>query len=62
MNMFKEYREILTFEELCEILDIGKNTAYFLLHSKQIKAFKIGSNWKIPKQAIEEYVRQNSGF
>lgn len=58
--MLKDYPEILTIQELCEVLNIGKNTAYSLLQAKQIKGFKIGSNWKIPKIAIEDYIRQSS--
>lgn len=36
------YNELITIEELCEILVIGKNTAYRLLKAKEIPAFRIG--------------------
>ena len=39
-----------------ELLYIGKNTAYQLLNEGQIKAFRIGNTWKIPKAAVEEYI------
>ena len=48
--------EILTVPELMELLYIGKNTAYQLLNEGQIKAFRIGNTWKIPKAAVEEYI------
>lgn len=48
--------EILTVEELMELLYIGKNTAYQLLNSGEIRAFRIGRVWKIPKEAVREYV------
>lgn len=48
--------EILTVEELMELLYIGKNTAYQLLNSGEIRAFRIGRVWKIPKEAVGEYV------
>lgn len=54
--MFDDYEDLLTVEDLCLILLIGKNTAYDLLRHKQIKAFKIGHTWKIPKKSIEEYI------
>lgn len=48
--------ELITLEELQEILCIGKNTAYRLLADHEIKAFKIGRLWKIPKSSVEEYI------
>ncbi len=53
--MFDNYNEILTVEELMKLLWIGKNTAYELLQSKQLKAFRIGKVWKIPRRSVEEY-------
>ena len=49
--------ELLTFEELCETLMIGRSTAYKLLHSGELKAFRIGRIWKIPKTGIIEYLQ-----
>lgn len=54
--MFDDYEDLLTIEELCAILLIGKNAAYDLLRHKQIKAFRIGHIWKIPKKSVEEYI------
>ena len=54
--MFENRDEILTVEELMELLYIGKNTAYDLLRSGQIKAFRIGKVWKVPREAITEFV------
>ena len=55
--MFKNIPEIMTFNECKELLKIGKNTLLDLLHSGQIDAFKIGNRWKIPKDAIIEYLK-----
>ncbi|MCM1225467.1 MAG: helix-turn-helix domain-containing protein, partial [Lachnospiraceae bacterium] len=61
--MFQEsYNDMITIDELCEMLSIGKNTAYQLLGSGQIHAFKIGRIWKIPRDAVSEYVIQNSSM
>lgn len=54
--MLEEYNDILNIEELCDILTIGKNSAYSLLNTRQIKAFKQGSHWKVPKIAVIEYI------
>ena len=52
--MNRNDEEIITIEELCEILRIGRNTAYMLLGSGQIAAFRIGRLWKIPKNSVYE--------
>ncbi|MGL5436930.1 MAG: helix-turn-helix transcriptional regulator [Lachnospiraceae bacterium] len=38
--MFNEYEELLTIDELCEILCIGRNTSYRLLKNNELRA-----NW-----------------
>ncbi|WIW69886.1 helix-turn-helix domain-containing protein [Anaerosinus gibii] len=48
--------EIITVDELCETLMIGKNAAYKLLSSGDIKAFRINRIWKIPRQSVTEYI------
>jgi len=54
------YRDLLSVEELCEILNIGKNAAYKLLASGQLKSFRYNRVWKIPKQGVIEYVLRQS--
>ena len=59
--MFQDnYDDMVTIEELCEMLAIGRNTAYSLLKAGEIKAFKIGRIWKIPREAVSEYVLKKS--
>ena len=58
--MYEVYEDIITIEECCEILRIGKNNCYNLLNSGQIRAFKIGRVWKIPRAAITEYISRKS--
>lgn len=48
--------EILTVREVMELLYIGKNTAYQLLNDGEIKAFRIGTTWKIPRSSVDEYI------
>lgn len=60
--MYNDPNELVTIDELCNILAIGRNTAYDLLTNKKIKAFKIGRIWKISKLAVEDYIRTQSGL
>ncbi len=52
--------ELITVEELCSILSIGRNAAYTLLNENKIKAFRIGKVWKIPRLAINEFILTQS--
>lgn len=54
--LLHEYSDILTVEELCEVLNIGANAAYDLLNKKEIPAFRIGRRWKIPKESVIHYI------
>ena len=54
--MSEQENALLTIDELCSVLMIGRNTAYRLLNSGAIKAFRIGRCWKIPKTAVDEFL------
>ena len=54
--MFNDYNDLVTVEDLCEMLSIGKNAAYKLLASGELKCFRLNRVWKIPKQCVIDYV------
>ena len=56
--MENDEQTLITVEELCEVLMIGKNAAYQLLRSGKIKCFRIGRIWKIPKESLNKYIRE----
>ncbi len=58
--MNNEPTELITFEELCNILSVGRNTAYKLLKENKIKAFRIGRIWKIPRIAVDDFILTQS--
>ena len=60
MTMLNKYNDVLTVEELCEVLRIGKNIAYRLLKSNEIKSVKIGKIYKIPKKSVRKYLEKNT--
>lgn len=49
-------KEILTREEVMEVLKIGRSTFYKLLRDGELKGFKEGNRYKVPAESIEEYV------
>ena len=58
--MYNDPNDLISIDELCTILSIGRNAAYHLLNTKQIKAFKIGRVWKISRVAVEEFILTQS--
>ena len=54
--MFEQYGDIMGVPEIAEALFIGRNQAYKLLEEGELKAFRLGRTWKIPKKKLEEYV------
>ncbi len=60
--MDKNYSRILTIEELCDFLNIGRNAAYRLLTSGKLKGFRVGRIWKIPRENVNEYITMQSGM
>ena len=54
--MLEGIDDLLTSEQVAEILKIRKNALYELLASGDLKAYRNGRVWRIPRQAVEEYV------
>lgn len=54
--MLESYEDILTVDEACATLKIGKNALYDLLNSRTLKAMRNGRVWQIPKTAVQEYI------
>ena len=48
--------KLLTIDDLCQTLGIGKTTAYQLV--KQMKHVKIGRRILVPEEDLEAYIRE----
>lgn len=57
-----EENALMTPPELASYLGIGRNTAYELLNKGIIKGFRIGTQWKVSKQAVDMFIAQQSGL
>ena len=58
--MLDQYNAVMTIQDLCEVLGIGRNRAYELLSTDAIHGFRLGRNWKNPKIAVEEYLKHQA--
>jgi excisionase family DNA binding protein len=54
--MFEKYPDIVTIQNLMEMLHIGKSSAYSLLQQNKIKHVRVGKKYVIPKQSVVGFV------
>lgn len=47
---------VMTVEDLMPILLIGRNTAYELVRSGEIKSIRVGRQIRIPRDALIEFL------
>ena len=60
-NKYHDLHELpvtLRVEDLMPLLGIGRNTAYELIHSGQIRSIRIGRQIRIPRDALLEFLRK----
>lgn len=50
---------LLTIDDLLPILGIGKTKAYELIRSGHLKSIRVGRQIRIPKTALEEFLRES---
>ena len=58
-NEYRSFDELpltLRVEDLMPVLGIGRNTAYELVRTKQIRSVRIGRQLRIPKDALIDYL------
>ena len=53
-----DYPDVITIDDLCEILHIGKIKAYELLKEQIIKNRRIGKKFIIPRQSVQDFINE----
>ena len=56
--MFETYDDILTVDDVADALKIGTSQVYRILRNGELKGYKEGKDWKIPKISLESYIRK----
>ena len=51
---------VLKVEDLMSLFSIGRNSAYELVRSGELRSFRVGRSYRIPRDALEEYLRNPS--
>lgn len=57
--VLKEYPDLLTIEEMSDILGVSTKTGYKLIQDNKIKAMRIGKRYRIPKVNVLLYLKVN---
>jgi excisionase family DNA binding protein len=52
--------EILTVKELCDLLRSHPSTVYNLARRGQIPGFRVGTDWRFRKDAIERWMTEQT--
>lgn len=55
-EIFENYDDIVSVEEVMEMLRLGRVTIYNLLKKGEIKSLKVGRKYIIPKQCVIDFV------
>ena len=58
--MSEKPQETLTVKEVQQILKIGTNSAYNLIHSKAFPVIQIGQTYRIPKASFYAWMENPS--
>ena len=55
---FDSYPDVVSVEEIQQMLRIGKNAVYTLLKDGAIKSIKVGKRYIVPKKYVIEFLLQ----
>ena len=58
--MLEVFADVMTVEEACEALRVGKNALYTLLDNKQLRGYRNGRVWRIPKESVIAFIREQT--
>ncbi|MBO5342210.1 MAG: helix-turn-helix domain-containing protein [Lachnospiraceae bacterium] len=54
--MLINYNDVLTIDEVCEVLRLGKNTVYGLIKDGTLPSMKLGKKYLITKDSLIKFL------
>ena len=51
--------QFLTVAEVAAVMRVSKMTVYRLVHSGHLPAIRVGRSFRVPEQAVHEYLRES---
>ncbi|MEE1057506.1 MAG: helix-turn-helix domain-containing protein [Acutalibacteraceae bacterium] len=55
-EMFADYDDIVSINDIMKMLHIGRSNVYKLLREKEIKCVRVGVKYIIPKKSVIEFL------
>ena len=55
-EMFSDYEDVVTVDDVMKMLHIGKNSVYDLLKKHRIESIRVGSRYVIPKKSVINFL------
>ena len=59
ITSFENLPLVLHVKDLANVLSVSQNTAYALVRSGQIRSVRTGRTYRIPKDAVIEYLNKS---
>ncbi len=53
--------EVYTLKEIEDLLHVTRRTLYNWIKSGQLKAFRIGKEWRVTRDALEKFMETGTG-
>ena len=50
--MLRNYPDVMSVQQMCDILHISTKTGYQMISKKEIQVLKIGRSYRVPKLSI----------
>jgi len=50
--------EVLSIKEVAQYLNVGVQTAYKLVRSGELPGVKVGREWRVHKEVIDEFLKR----
>ena len=57
-TLFDTLPDIMSVQQVRQVLKVGRPAVYQLLSTNQIRCFKIGNAYKIPKISLIDYIQR----
>lgn len=55
-ELFETYPDVVSINEIQQMLRIGKNAVYELLKTQKLKSIKVGKRYIVPKKYVIDFL------
>ncbi len=55
-DLFNTYPNVVSIDEIQQMLRIGKNAVYELLKTEKLKSIKVGKKYVVPKKFVIDFL------